>query len=191
MNGFDAYAEQAIPRVVQRREARKDARTDRMIEVHQEREALSKSYRLARQQWMDGVLAGPGGDSSGGDAAMGRRHRDRGRRCADRAGTGRVSGCGRDRRIFASWRSLRSIAGSSSYARRPVCTHSMTRGRTRIRTPSSSSVRCCNDHDQGDVGQLCRGHRKGMGPRQVNDPWRQRGLWVSAQGVVCAERHAP
>lgn len=59
MNGFDAYAEQAIPRVVQRR----DARRDRVIEVHQEREALSKSYRRARQEWMDGVLRGPGGEN--------------------------------------------------------------------------------------------------------------------------------
>lgn len=63
MNGFEAYAEEAIPRVVQRRDARRDERSSRMAEVHEEREALSKSYRAARQQWMDGVLAGPGGDS--------------------------------------------------------------------------------------------------------------------------------
>lgn len=62
MNGFEAYAEEAIPRVVKKRDARRDERASRMIEVHQEREALSKSYRLARKEWLMSFVSGPGGD---------------------------------------------------------------------------------------------------------------------------------
>lgn len=53
MNGFEAYADQAIPQPVKRK---LDRQAERVIEVHKEREQLSKTYRRQRAEWEESVF---------------------------------------------------------------------------------------------------------------------------------------
>lgn len=60
MNAFTQLAEAAIPRTVQRRQTRQE---ERLAEVRAERDALSRAYRAAREQWAEGILRQPGGEA--------------------------------------------------------------------------------------------------------------------------------